>query len=317
MTGLGIVVGAGLLASAAAQPNEKSVDEQWLSKPPQVFAVPTARPIPAYDLGLSSYSTFATDSHQIRTTGIFGLAGLAQIEATNIRVVADLAREARTIENIPAAGVKVFIPISRLTRILPDVAASAWRTFPATERRETSYRQETGDVYLVGSWNLFGSPGKTSGWRGIDIHAGANLSGARIRRASDPTMDAGEGEADQSMEPTDTTDGDHAAMPAPEALASGATTVSNEWMPFGGVELWLTRRVALLGELKWTPSVVKADGMVESVWSARSGVRVFFAPYLSADVGVQYQEDFDTVADTNLEARISLLVPVHQLLRRR
>jgi len=300
----GLVLFVGILTSTVARGD--GVDEQWLVDPPQLFAVPVARPIPAFDLHLSSYSTFATDAHHVRTTAILGLTGLAQVEVTNVRVLSELESSRRTVENFPSAALKVYLPFGKVGWWIPDVAAVARRTFPGPEKRALAYRQQTGELYLVGSWNLFGAGRKPSGWRGMDVHVGMSLIGARVIPANPEAKDETTHQTTTNEEP----------MATPTKNIE-TPLVSNEWMPFGGIEVWLTRRAEVLAEVQWVPALNASQSGIETVWSARSGMRFFFTPYLSVDVGGLYQENFETIADTNFEARVSFTVPIHRLYRTR
>jgi hypothetical protein len=308
-----LVLLVGILASTVAKGDR--VDEQWLVDPPQLFAVPVARPIPAFDVQLSSYSTFATAAHQVRATAILGLTGLAQVEVTNARIISELTSANRMVENVPAAGFKLYLPFGKVGRMIPDLAVVTWRTFPGAERRSLAYRLQTGELYVVGSWNLFGSPKKPSGWRGVDLHTGMNLTGARIYPATGGVaMTDNHDELKNQTGGTDEMDSEPMASPV---ISASPPLVSNEWMPFAGVEVWLTRQAELLAEMQWIPVLNDSPLGIDTLWSARTGVRFFFSPYLTVDVGGQYQENFETVADTNLEARVSLTVPMHRFYDRK
>ncbi|MBM3242562.1 hypothetical protein FJZ31_40395 [Candidatus Poribacteria bacterium] len=45
------------------------------------------------------------------------------------------------------------------------------------------------------------------------------------------------------------------------------------------------------------------------------GVRIFFTHFLTADIGVRYQQNFDTIADAKVEANIGLSIPTHLVSR--
>jgi len=73
-----------------------------------------------------------------------------------------------------------------------------------------------------------------------------------------------------------------------------------------------------MGEFKW-----KADFGAEDtpelqevpIWVAIVGARVFLTRFLTTDIGVKYQENFNTAADAKIEARISLSIPTHLVFK--
>jgi hypothetical protein len=290
--GFWVVLLCALAAGAAAERTER-LDEQWRLDPPYLFTVPVARPLPPFDVSVSAGSTFATGTHQIAGSVIVGLGGLAQAEYANIRVLRDMGGDDLMAEDVPAGGLKVYLPVASVARVFPDVAAAVRRTFERTRTDEANGRQQVADLHLVGSWNLFGTARRETGWRGIEVHAGAHLTGARLSGAAPAPHTS-----------------------APESDMASERTTDNRWRPFGGLEIWTTRTSELIAEVQWTPVLRVDSGALDTVWSGRAGMRFFFSPYFSADIGATYREDFETIADAQLLARASFAIPVHQLYER-
>ncbi|MDA1191560.1 MAG: hypothetical protein O3A46_07750 [Candidatus Poribacteria bacterium] len=261
------IVGGSAVAKTA-------VDEQRLVDPPHLFSIPTAQVLPAFDVNVAAESALSSDAHRIGGTLLVGVGDLAQIEWTTTRTYSDLGQPELKTVDAPSIGLRLALPLSRAGRLLPDVAASVRRNFEWQQDEPTPTQEFIGDLYLVGSWNLFGDHSPDSGWRGIDLHAGGNLTG--LRRSD-----------------------------------GGGSETLNEWTPFAGIELWMTRGSELMVE--WRRLPIARGTALETAWSARGGMRFFFTPYLTLDVGAHYREDFETVADTNLEARFGFTVPVHQI----
>jgi len=46
------------------------------------------------------------------------------------------------------------------------------------------------------------------------------------------------------------------------------------------------------------------------------GVRFFFTQYVTTDVGLRYQGNFDSVTDTNIEAKLAVSIPTHLIYER-
>ena len=46
------------------------------------------------------------------------------------------------------------------------------------------------------------------------------------------------------------------------------------------------------------------------------GVRFFFTQYVTTDVGLRYQGNYDSVTDTNIEARVAVSIPTHLIYER-
>jgi len=146
--------------------------------------------------------------------------------------------------------------------------------------RRTFGREEERDsiTYRKELADLFAMASKTlisfRGWRGIRLHGGIDYIGASLTGSE------------------------------PQKFLK----------PFGGIEIWTTKKAKLMGEFKWNADFGDEDKpelQQVPVWVAIAGARVFLTRFLTTDIGVKYQEDFTTAADAKIEARISLSIPTH------
>jgi hypothetical protein len=69
-----------------------------------------------------------------------------------------------------------------------------------------------------------------------------------------------------------------------------------------------------MGEFEWVANFDEEGTPkleAEPIWMAIVGARIFLTRFLTADIGVRYQENFETVADAKIEASISISIPTH------
>ncbi|HIE26045.1 TPA: hypothetical protein EYP66_02025 [Candidatus Poribacteria bacterium] len=246
-----------------------------LFEPPRLFNVPVADTLKSFDLNASGAGTFGTDQFSFLGTGYLGLGRIAQIEVGAVRILRRLNEAETELIGVPAAGIKIFIPGERASRILPNVSASYRRTFGRYEETGSiTYKRELADLYIMASKTLI----SFKGWRGITLHGGADyigasLTGNKVRR--------------ETLE---------------------------KFLPFGGIEIWATGKTKLMGEFEWVANF-NEEGIPkledEPVWVAIVGARIFITRFLTADIGVRYQENFKTVADAKIEASFSVSIPTH------
>ena len=60
----------------------------------------------------------------------------------------------------------------------------------------------------------------------------------------------------------------------------------------------------------------KVDDVIMREWMMMFGVRFFFTQYVTTDVGLRYQGNFESVADTNIEAKLAVSIPTHLIYER-
>lgn len=246
-----------------------------LFEPPRLFDVPVAYTLESFDINISGAGTFGTDQFSFLGTGYLGLGHIAQLEVGAVRILRKLNDSETELTRIPAAGVKIYIPSERISWLLPDISASYRRTFGRNEEKDSiTYKKELADLYIMASKTLI----SFEGWRGIRLHGGmdyigASLTGSMIKETSEKFL-----------------------------------------VPFGGIEIWATEKTKLMGEFKWVANFDEEDTLKlkdEPVWMAILGARIFLTRFLTADIGVRYQENFESVADAKMEVSLSLSIPTH------
>ncbi len=247
-----------------------------LYEPPRLFIIPVADTLKAFDINASGGATWETGQVSFLGTGFLGLGDVAQVEWSSLRAFSTQHGDFEKLSSTPAAGVKLALPLEEHSRLLPNIAVSYHRSF-GEENEFQSYKQQLADLYLMASKSFFS---KGERWRGFRLHAGADYFGARV-------------ETDQPVK------------------------TKGFWRPFGGVEIWASRHAKLMAEVEWFP-LINVDGnpviAAEPLWMTIAGVRVFITRFITADIGVRYQEDFETIADAKLEGKLGLAIPTHLLL---
>ena len=251
-------------------------DRVELFEPPRLFNIPVADTLKSLDVNASGSGTFETGQFSFLGTGYLGLGNIAQIEVSPVRILRKLNDGETELTRVPTAGVKIYIPFERASWLLPDISASYRRTFARDEAKDSiTYKKELADLYVMASKTLI----SFENWRGIRLHGGvdyigASLTGSKMQR---------------------------------ETL--------KEFLPFGGIEIWATDRAKLMGEFEWVANF-NEEGTIpkledDSIWMAIVGARIFLTRFMTADIGVRYQENFETVADAKIEVSLSVSIPIH------
>jgi len=291
-----------------------------LFEPPRLFMIPTAYTLKAYDINASGGATLESNQISFLGTGLIGLGNVAQFEFGALRQFRskndsmngtmddsigdsmddsmnnamipstksslmdrmddseDNSRNDEFIDlgNTPVVGIKIALPLEQVSFLLPNLAVSYRRTFGREEEGEGgAYKRQLADLYAVASKSFFS---KGERWRGFSLHAGVDYFGARL------TMS------------------EHSNSQSVKFLK-----------PFGGLEIWASRHAKLMAEFEWVPEINEEMLMIEEepIWMSIVGVRIFFTRFLTADIGVRYQQNFDTIADAKVEANIGLSIPTH------
>jgi hypothetical protein len=282
-----------------------------LYEPPRLFIIPVAYTLKAFDINASGGTTWETGQVSFSGTGFLGLGNIAQIEISSLRTFSVQDGDFETLTNIPAAGIKLALPLEERSRILPSIAVSYRRSFDNTVERgprsfdppdepddqpahneqasrlimESAndvrpYKRQFADLYILASKSFFSSGEQ---WRGFRLHAGVDYFGTRLE-----------------LDSTEQT--------------------KSFWRPFGGIEIWASRHAKLMAEVEWFPKIhLNGEPTIDDdpLWMTVVGVRIFITRFLTADVGVRYQQDFETIADAKLEGKISLGIPTHLLFARK
>ena len=249
--------------------------ELELFEPPRLFNVPVADTLKSFDLNASGAGAFGTNQFSFLGTGYLGLGHIAQVEISPVKILRKLDESETELIGIPAAGIKISIPGERTSWILPNISASYRRTFNRSEKSDSiAYQREFADLYVIASKTII----SLKGWRGIRLHGGVDYIGASFTGSKMPR---------ETLE---------------------------KFLPFGGIEIWATRKTKLMGEFEWVANFAEQNTPKladEPVWMAIVGARIFLTRFLTTDVGVRYQENFKTIADAKIEARVSITIPTH------
>jgi hypothetical protein len=277
-----------------------------LFEPPRLFVIPTAYTLKAYDINASGGATLESNQISFLGTGLIGLGNVAQFEFSTLRQfrskdysINDTMDDSKggvmvptnimdnsednskndefiDLGNTPVAGIKIALPLEQGFFLLPNLAVSYRRTFGRKEEGESvAYKRQLADLYAVASKSFFANGER---WRGFSLHAGVDYFGARL------------------------------------TMSESSNSQSVKFLkPFGGLEIWASRHAKLMAEFEWVPEINEEELMIEEepIWMSIVGVRIFFTRFLTADIGVRYQQNFDTIADAKVEANIGVSIPTH------
>ena len=80
-----------------------------------------------------------------------------------------------------------------------------------------------------------------------------------------------------------------------------------------GFEVWRDNsRARVVGELNWMTSFDDANGgTIEDVRVVSGGVRFFFSKHATFDIGVRQQSNYDGIAESAIQTKLTLHLPTH------
>ena len=248
-------------------------------EPTNLFSIPTGSVVRSMDLDVAATGVVLSESGSRPLTGaVLGLGDIAQLEIGTIGIVSGFDNADR-LTDVHSAGLKVFLPLSGYAR---GLAVSFRRSGTYRERtKEGDYKAKVGEFYTVAT--LANYPGEQYA---TDPHAGWN--GLKVKG--------------------------HVGMKYVDAKLDGATsTGASFWRPVGGIELWKSdARARIMGEVNWIPGFELNGGeRIEVVRVVTGGVRYFFSKHVTFDFGVRPQSNYDGLAESAIQAKLNLSIPMH------
>jgi len=290
-------------SSVFAQEEEAPIE---LLEPSRLFNVPIADTVKAYDIGTTGGAAFGTKEFNFMAEAALGLGGIAQFEVGTISILSRVEGEESELQNLPIAGIKFYLPAGKIPdagKFLPNISVAFRRTFGGEDvKGNTIYTKQLADLYIVASKEFLGWENRRLG--AFRLHAGGDFHSAQLKTTR--------GEYEQVVSFSKAQEREHKADQFSDiADFSPKSPV----VPFGGVEIWAASKAKIMGEFGYTADfkeeVEDINSKVDRVWMTVFGVRFFFTNYLTTDVGIRYQGNFETVADANIEAKLSLSIPTH------
>ncbi len=248
-------------------------------EPTNLFSIPTGRVVSSMDLDVAVTGVVLSESGSRPLTGaVLGLGDIAQLEMGTIGIVSGFDN-ADKLTDVHSAGLKVVVPLSGYAR---GFAVSFRRSGTYRERTEEGdYKAKVGEFYTVAT--LANYPGEQYA---TDSHAGWN--GLKVKG--------------------------HVGMKYVDAKLDGASPAgASFWRPVGGIELWKSdARARIMGEVNWIPGFELNDGEgIEVVRVVTGGVRYFFSKHATFDFGVRHQSNYDGLAESAIQAKLNLSIPMH------
>jgi hypothetical protein len=252
---------------------------------PRLFNVPTANVLGSLDAYLTGGGAFGAEKERYFVgRGGIGLGDVAEIEVSTWSVISTLRK---TSSNIPTTAFKM-----RLLRERKDLPAIAWALRGTTNWQQldgsdpgVSFKTRLTKLHVVATK----SRGNVSG------HFGVGLTDVRVINPQGWSFE--ESEKDELQR--------------------------NLIAPFAGVSVRANPRTLVMAEVDGVPQYAftaeKANrsDAIKTVWAGVVGVRFYFTNTFATDAGVRYRSDFDGIADANVQASVSLLIPLAELPKRK
>jgi hypothetical protein len=247
-------------------------------EPTSLFSIPTGRVVRSMDLDVAATGVVLSESGSRPLTGaVLGLGDIAQLEIGTIDIVSGFD-SADKLADVHSAGLKVFVPLTGYAR---GLAVSFRRSGTYTERTsEGDYKAKVGEFYTVTT--LANYPGEQ-----YATDARAGWSGLKVKG--------------------------HIGLKYIDAQLDGSRpTGASFWRPVGGIELWKSdARARIMGEINWIPGFELSGGeRIELVRVVSGGVRYFFSKHVTLDFGVRHQSNYDGLAESAIQARLNLSIPM-------
>ena len=272
-------------AGAADQGGRATMAPEPPLEPRTLFQMPTSDVVKSVDAEVSALGVLYGDAAGPALQATLGLGDIAQMEVGSLSIISGLQRDNK-LTSVPTAGLKVHLPLGNYAR---GVAASFHRSGSHTpEIRGINWDARVGEFHAVATIANH-APGQAessnAGWNGVKMraHMGAKYIDARLDR---------------------------------EDFAGDVTEhVGTFWRPVAGFELWRDNaRARLLGELNWMTEFDDIDGgSIETVRVVSGGVRFFFSKHSTFDIGVRHQDNYDGIAESAIQTKLTFHLPTHAL----
>lgn len=276
-----IVLATFVMASPPAHAGDRgAVRPDPPVEPTNLFTLPTARVVRSMDLDVAATGVVLSESGSQPLVGaVLGLGDIAQLEMGTIGIISGIDN-AGELKDVHSAGLKVFVPLTRYAR---GIAVSFRRTGTYKERTaEGRYKAKVGEFYTIATLANYPdeqyATDSNAGWNGLKVkgHVGAKYVDAQL----DGTQSTG----------------------------------ASFWRPVVGIELWRNdARARIIGEVNWIPGFEHTGAHIEVVRVVTGGVRYFFSKHATFDFGVRHQSNYDGLAESAIQARLNLSLPMHSL----
>ena len=254
-------------------------------EPRSLFQMPTGGVVKSMDAEVSGLGVLFSDSSKPAIQAALGLGDIAQMEVGAIAIVSNLRRE-NELAAVRTAGLKVHVPLGTYAR---GVSASFQRSGSHTDVVDfVDWSAKVGEFHTVATIANHAPEDVESaaaGWNGLKLqtHAGFKYMDARLRRGTDPGHMS---EIEKTF-----------------------------WRPVFGFEVWRDNsRARVVGELNWMTSFDDANnGTIEDIRVVSGGVRFFFSKHATFDIGVRQQSNYDGIAESAIQTKVTFHLPTHTL----
>jgi hypothetical protein len=254
---------AALARQAAAEELVRRPDATWKEvlagpfKPSQLFAMPTANVVGAYQLRLYGDASLLSEREVLSTSSVaaLGFGDLAQLE---YRQSAAISHENRDLFGLPSIGVQFEVPL-RERRYVPRFGLALRFGLPHEDASGVgtaarTFEERATDLYLVSSLVL----------AKVGLHAGVRITSASIE-------ETGGGEAELQR-----------TLVLPALGASYAVNRHSSLL----IEASMIPRFEL-------PREADADGAIGSDPYGRAGVRWEALPWITIDASIGYHLELE------------------------
>jgi hypothetical protein len=280
LTAAAVLLAAMVAAAAPADAAERgALAPTPPVEPTNLFSIPTGHVVRSLDLDVSGTGVLLSESGSRPLFGAaLGIGDIAQLEVGSLGIVSGIDKPDELVD-VLSAGLRVQVP---LTNYAQGLAASFQRsgTYQVT-KGGVFYDAKVGEFYTVATFANFPKPEHatepTAGWNGVKMktHLGAKYIDARLDGAN--------------------------------------TTAGAFWRPIGGIEIWKSdARARVVGEVNWIADFENDGGeRIDVVRVVTGGVRYFFSKHTTLDLGVRHQSNYDGLAESAIQTRLSFSIPTH------
>ena len=276
---------AGISLPVSAQNGRATMAPDPPQEPRSLFQMPTSEVVKSVDAEISANGVMFGDAGAPGLQATLGVGDIAQMEVGSLTIISSLEND-NHLTSVNTAGLKVHVPIGRFVR---GVAASFHRSGSHSPTvRGIGWDARVGEFHTVATIANH-APDQTessnAGWSGVKIrtHIGAKYIDARLERKD---------------------------------FSDNVTQREGTfWRPIVGIELWRDNaRARVLGELNWMTEFDDVDGgTIETIRVINGGVRFFFSKHATFDIGVRHQGNYDGIAESAIQTKMTFHLPTGAL----
>ena len=274
------------------------------SQPPKLFFAPTSGLLRSFEVCLSGGSSYsAGENGGFLARAAFGLGGIAEVEFSTSEVINELTGE---MTRFPTRSLKIGL--------IPEKFQSHWYVPQLAAQLRTS---SWGKVVQQGDYLLEANTREVASKALTDIHLESRITTLYLVAGKDGEL--GGIHLGFSITDVRTREGwlrlfDSATLMHDQFLIPEISR--NIVGPFGGIILNMNQRTQILMEVEpipeYTYDVERRIIYVKRAWMGITGIRFFIGPWFTWDTGIQYQSNFNGIADAQINTTVNIILPLRR-----